>query len=343
MGRRRARHRAQAGDSGQPDDLDRPGIGFGDLVRAFGVLAPRDEGTRLAIANALGYELRPEARGRASRRPRAGDARAPEPVEGAADSVMPDDLGSSEPVLPALRERSFHLREQKPDRQTFPTPVMTLARGAALPAAEEERSLPRPPYEPLFHSPWTRALASTMAKTRVPVGPPDLDQLVVRAAAREPVFTLPRSVSDATSRVDVLLDMGDTMSLFRRDQIAFLALARRIVGTGLVTLYRFRGTPLTGVFTRLGGKPVPYEPPTGNEPLLMLTDLGIGLGPSGSAASVAAWRSFARSVRAAGNRVLALVPYPPARWPTGLAGVLDIVRWDRGTSIRAIRRTSGRG
>jgi hypothetical protein len=51
------------------------------------------------------------------------------------------------------------------------------------------------------------------------------------------------------------------------------------------------------------------------------------------------WRSFGERIRAAGCHPIALVPYPPARWPAGLADVIDIVQWDRLTNVRRVRAT----
>jgi hypothetical protein len=76
--------------------------------------------------------------------------------------------------------------------------------------------------------------------------------------------------------------------------------------------------------------------------VLLLTDLGIQSGFSVSGgADESEWLEFVGALKHAGNPLVALVPYPPQRWPRRLAAAIHIVPWDSGTTISAVRSIIG--
>jgi hypothetical protein len=137
-----------------------------------------------------------------------------------------------------------------------------------------------------------------------------------------------------------LLDVSESTNVFARDQEFLLAQIRRVLGGGLVTAFRFRSSPARGVLSESTFEPLPYRPPRPGWPVVLLTDLGIGAGLA--AAPSKEWRGFADCVRGAGCHLIALVPYPPLRWPAEISSVMDVVQWDRATTVRTIRATVGR-
>src|SRR5262249_22702260 len=151
-----------------------------DLVRAFRALAPRDDATRRAIADALGYELRAAERAHKSGSRRTQHEPASRPDARDISPVRDDNF--AEPPRPVARERSFQLRHPEPDQTTFAVPAIPSVRAVALPPPEDERPLPRPRLQTLSHPLRTRALVSTMAKKRAPAGPPELSRMVALAA-----------------------------------------------------------------------------------------------------------------------------------------------------------------
>jgi hypothetical protein len=250
-------------------------ISAGDVVRAFRILAARDEETRTAMARILGFDLPPEARTGASER---------------------------------------QMRKDETPSQHSP-----------------EVSLYEPP---LFNPQWTRAMISTMARIRTRSGPPEIETLVTAAAGRQPMLSLALTVSETASGADVLLDAGEHMAIFSREQARLVQMMRRVLGRGMVSSYRFFGSPVRGVEAAASGLAA-YRPARPGWPVIALTDLGIGGGTA--AAQLSEWLEFSRVVRSGGCHLLALVPYPPASWPAELASSMHIIEWGRASNVRTIK------
>jgi hypothetical protein len=307
-------------------------IGAGDLIRALGKLKPEDQATQDAIACALGFEL-------PVRREFSGEPADELPEVGipSRQRLMKRDRGPSvHDRLPAgIREKRFELVAEKAKAATAPMRMLAPQSSSPLPPSGPEDVSPSLPWEPLFNPQWGRAIVSTMARIRTPAGPPDLETLVAAAAERRPMFSLPATVLETASGADVLLDVGDGMTVFSRDQADLLQLMERVLGVGCVSVYRFSGSPLRGVIDRLSFEPQAYHPPPEGWPVVLLSDLGIGAGLA--APTTQEWRAFASLIRSAGCHLIALVPYPSERWPPGIASCMDVLHWDRRTSVRTIK------
>ena len=112
---------------------------------------------------------------------------------------------------------------------------------------------------------------------------------------------------------------------------------RRVLGRGMVSVFRFPGSPVRGVLGQANSGYEAYRPARPGWPVVALTDMGIG---GGAAATLSTeWLEFSRLVRAGGCQLLALVPYPPAQWPAGLASSMHIIEWGRATNVRTIKTT----
>ena len=307
-------------------------IGAGDFIRTVKRLQPQDEAALDAIAVALGFDLPVSVRSAVS----VGEQIDPE--RGVKTSrTVERERGPAIHHNTALgmRERRFELVPQKEKATAAPMRILAPQSSAPLPASGSEEVVPALPWQPLLKTQWSRAIVSTMARIRTPAGPPQVETLVERAAERKPMFSVPATVLETASGADVLVDVGDSMTVFSRDQQQMLELMRRVLGDGCVSAYRFIGSPLRGVIDDINFERKQYRPPPGGWPIVLLTDLGIGAGAS--AATTQEWRRFAKVVRSAGCHLLALVPYPPARWPPGLLLTMDILQWDRRTSVRTIK------
>jgi hypothetical protein len=202
----------------------------------------------------------------------------------------------------------------------------------------------RPALEPLFVPAWSRGILRAALATRGD-GYPDLDRLVDDLAWGRPLTALPTLPWPTLSRgIQLLVDMGESMAPFFRDQAHLEAEVLRVVGRENVEVLRFAGCPSRGAGR--GGRHAwtTYRLPRRGAPVLMLTDLGIGRVPFASEPTESAqWQDFAAEVRRAGHPLVALVPYGPARWPAGLAPLMTIVHWDRPTSAVTIYRRVGAG
>jgi hypothetical protein len=305
-------------------------VSLGDLARTLDRLAPENAATREEIAKLLGFELREilQEKDVASRpappKPEPPIVRVPPP------SQTPAEQDSTPPqrIEPVSREQS--------------RPLRLLLDGPSLDRPRTESAAL--PFAPLFQPAWERNLISTTVATRAPNGPVDLARLVDTAARGRPLQTIPRLSQPSLFRgAQVLVDLGEGMELFSRDQVHLLEEIRRIVGYEATAVVQFRNNPLRGA----GVTPwtwSSYRPPHPGTPVLALTDLGIGgpaLDPDRS--DEAEWLTFAERLTHASCPLVALIPYPERRWPRKLRRQITIVCWDRSTTVGAIFRKIRRG
>jgi hypothetical protein len=178
-------------------------------------------------------------------------------------------------------------------------------------------------------------MISTLARIRTRNGPPEIDALVAAAAERQPMHSLAFSISETAAGADVLLDIGEPMAAFSREQTRLVQMMRRVLGRGMVSTFRFLGSPMHGVSGDAHSGFEAYHPARPGWPVIVLTDLGIGGGAA--AAPSSDWLEFSRLVRSGGCHLLALVPYPPSRAPADLASSMHIIQWGRATSVRTIK------
>jgi hypothetical protein len=195
---------------------------------------------------------------------------------------------------------------------------------------------------PLFKPQWTRAILATSLSSRSLSGPVNLDRAVELIARGETLRTLPRQPARSLARgVQVLFDIGENMQPFAQDRGTLRRDLRRIVGEGGLEVLNFVGSPRRA---RRDGNPRAWRDywsdllPQAGACVLAVTDFGAGE-PAGLAhgSSPYAWRGFAESLRRRGHRVVAFVPYPPARWPQSLGRAISLVQWDRSTTVSQIR------
>jgi hypothetical protein len=137
----------------------------------------------------------------------------------------------------------------------------------------------------------------------------------------------------------VLIDAGEAMLPFARDQQRLLKRLRDLVGREQVTERSFEGCPKL----RRGGEAAPdrgwCDPPAPGTPVLAMTDLGVGRPPPGAArGDVQEWIAFAAVLVRRGCPLIALSPYPAWRVAPALRAVILVVTWDRATRPSAVHR-----
>jgi hypothetical protein len=299
-------------------------VSLGDLARALARLVPENAVTREEIARLLGFDIRELSQQKFVPGP-------PVPPE-------------SEFPQPSVQEpERIAPRRIQPISTEAPRPLRLLLDGPSL---ERYSSFPsnRIVFAPLFKPHWERNLISAAVATRAPNGSVDVPRLVNTAARGRPLRTIPRLLQPSLFRgVQVLVDLGEGMGPFARDQAHLLEELRRIVGEELTAVAHFRNNPLRG----MGVNPWtwgPYRPPYPGTPVLALTDLAIGgpvLDPDRS--NEGEWLRFTERLAHASCPLVALVPYPERRWPRRLKRQMTLVCWDRSTTVGAIFRQIRRG
>jgi hypothetical protein len=218
----------------------------------------------------------------------------------------------------------------------FPT---WLARAEALPPADPVQATARPTLEPLLHPRWSRAILSSALATLQEDGPLDTDWLIEKMARCQPITALPRRrVPTLRLGIQLLLDRGNGMMPFARDQESLFQDILDLVGKDRVQQLRFADSPLrgNGPRSRFTWRRR-YDPPQPGTPVVLLTDLGIARRRAPTVgADEAEWLEFTTLVRAADCSLLAFVPYAEHRWPPRLRQVMDIFQWDRSTTVSKV-------
>jgi hypothetical protein len=307
---------------------ERPGVWLADVLRALGALRPSTAADRRAIAHGLGFRI-----------PGADADAVHGPIP--ADEV---ELSTAPAEPPAERPAPILEILEPAERATIAGGPVTSA--TAVPVFTADALDVLPPFMPLLRPDWSRGVLAAANETLVPDGPIDVDAMVERAARLEPLETVPRRPRPSLHRgVQLLVDIGEGMQPFRRDQEALAEATRSVVGKQAVEVLYFRDCPTrpedagpgsVWTWTR-------YRAPDPRRPVLVLSDFGIGgppLRPGSS--SVAEWVALARRLARRESRLSGLVPYPPARLPPGLRAVARLVEWDRSTSRAAVRQALGR-
>lgn len=234
-----------------------------------------------------------------------------------------------------------------------PDPARAIAAPRHLPALADVLDSPVAAAPPgsadLLPTGQQRAILSALCRSPAATGDIDVEELVERIARREPVRRLPlRAVPTTRRGVQVLVDFGEGMRPFVRDQRDVVRALERLAGPDGFDVLRFAGTPLDP--PGAGPGPVwtwrPYRPPLAGQPVVVLSDLGAGAGHPHRPAVTAHWMAFAAQLRAAGNQMVALVPVPATRIPAELRAAVPVLVWDRTTrvadAVQATRRCAGR-
>ncbi|RKT55401.1 hypothetical protein [Saccharothrix australiensis] len=333
------------------DESPGPGeIWLGDLARAAHVLGIADADRLRAAAGLLGLDAAPA---RSVAPVVAADAPAGAPVLGFAGvrpTAGPDpgpDTGSDGPPAraPAPPGRFPALPEVvRIAEQPAPRSADAWHGVERVPEAGEHHLTARPRHVSLLPPRSQRAILQTVLSRPFPDGKVDLPALVDRIARGLPVRELPRqSVPTSRFGVQVLVDLGRAMAPFAADQRALVEQVRAVVGKHATEVRHFADSPLRGVW---GDDDVagPYHPPAPGCRVLLLSDLGLG-GPrvDRDRSRHAEWSRFTTILRWHGCSPIGLVPFPPARWPGWLRGLLPLVCWDRTTTVSRARAGSSWG
>jgi hypothetical protein len=311
----------------------RPAICHADLLRAFAKLDPQGDDEKRVIAAMLGFDWEPPA------------TDGPQPVD--RHDSGPDDDEPAPPIKPWKPEPQPR-RPPPPSRDNPAGEIRILpARPAAPPQLdwpEDARALKAGVLgrahapTPLFRPQWTRAILGASLSARRPIGEPDLARAVELISRGEALVVLPRlPILTLAHGVQALIDVGESMQPFWQDRTVLRRDLKRIVGEGGLELLQCAGSPRRAR-REDDSEWFDYEtrfPAQLGACVLIVSDFGLNAGRARGASSYT-WSMLARRLARRGHRVVGFVPYPPARWPADLARAVDLVSWDRGTTVGRI-------
>jgi hypothetical protein len=294
--------------------MKRGALGRADLICwALGL----DDARLGRLAETLGYQEQPPARGMATCPAAIGEVRAMAHV------------GETLTATAAPCHRQYRVVECR-----------TLAPPLAVPDPQPELE-PEPPVAPLGPPPplipWPRlwpflraALGDLAERNRI-----DLPRLVAACCRIQPLRRLPRLKGQRWAPAgQLILDLHPRLYPFWGDFNALkTALPRLRGGTGLEILRMDQGPdgPVQPWEAGAWGPPRPYVPPAADIPVLIAGDLGC----LGTAAQRQAWVRLGRRLAGTGRRPVVLTPCPPRWWDPELAGLYFPVALDRGSRIPA--------
>jgi hypothetical protein len=261
------------------------------------------------------------------------------PAEPAAGTAATVDSTSARHQQSPSAAQGFELNAEPALAAPSPAPdwLNTVSALAPRAGAAPEPKLSRP----LFPKRQSRALLGTALATWDASGTPDIPQIVDRLARLQPITQLPVLMAPTLRRgAQILVDTSIAMAPFLLDvERVQTELRQQVTGQSSVVVH-FKGCPLRPTQGPDGSEQPTWKAPPRGTPILMLTDLGIGGPPlSEERAGITEWLDFLKQARNNGSDVVALVPYPPRRWPR-LGRLMHIIHWDRRTTAAAIRNSA---
>ena len=209
--------------------------------------------------------------------------------------------------------------------------------GSALPEENQDDVLPTLPFRPLLRSRTAVGVLAATVRTWGPGSRIDERRAVAELARGRPIREFPRQPRLSMYRgVHVLVDLGEALEPYGRDQEYVVDLVQRVAGREATTVGSFENCPSRGVRMR------PRYVTVRGRPVLVLTDLGLGGPPVQPARAPAAeWYRYARGAARAGSPVIALVPYPLDGAHRTLIRRIAVVSWDR-ASVSAVQQARRR-
>lgn len=196
-------------------------------------------------------------------------------------------------------------------------------------------------FLPLISPRYTARVVQAAASTDAGDGELDVEAVVDLLARRAPVTDWPLMASPSLLRgVQILVDIGESMTLFARDCVHLCDVIHATVGQHLVAETYFVGSPWRGTGAGTRGSWAPYAPPPPGTPVLILTDLDIP-GRDSDGTDTEGWIALRDLLLSRGSAMTVLVPFPRHRWPSELAVRLPIVEWDRSTSAASVLSAIG--
>ncbi|WP_327065451.1 hypothetical protein [Kitasatospora sp. NBC_01302] len=262
--------------------------------------------------------------------PSAERTRTPAPVRAASPAQSGGTVASTAPSAPLLLTPVAQEPVVLPD-WSVPSLPAAAPRG---PDAAGPRNLP------LLAPRSTSAVLQAALSRAAWEGELDIARTVHRLATGRPLAQVPRhGVPTLRFGVQVLVDLGLGMEPFHRDQQELIGQVRNTVGRERTEIRYFEHSPLRGAGAGARLSWEEYSPPPRGTRVLVLSDLGLG-GPAldRHRSTPGEWQALAARLARAGCTAVGFIPYPPGRWPRWASEVMELVHWDRRTTVGRVGR-----
>lgn len=296
-------------------------VGLADAVRVMRTLPRREWADALAT---IGYDFVDSRRDRRSPRDRAGDA---EPggvrLEDTLTTVESDLDVDQLPLPPPTRRAGL----PQPEPPASGTTAISLERDP--PRSFLRR---RSNHDPVLPPDTAAPILAAITRSRRGSGGVDVAELTRRIARVRPIAPLPmRTRLRLASRILVFIDDSETMAAFGDDWRPLIDAWRTIMPAESVERHQCPHR-LTALLNEVRLRP--------DDLVVVVTDLGIPPQARLDRRDQTVWERLALAAAEAAAHLIVLVPYPPDRWPVGIADHVPIVQWDPAVSVADIRRAN---
>ena len=254
------------------------------------------------------------------------------------------DLSLSPPALPSARPavRFFYVERNTLDASAATAVTVDepdwYAASTVLPeeSAPERGSVPHPAYQDVQYPARFNPFLRRQLGAKLPGNQLDLRRLLHSTERGELLRHLPVLARQTWApTVQLLLDLSTGTQPFHRDFHAVVAdLQAMRGGSGLRVSVLADGPGRYPWVKERRGRCRRFNPPDGQTPLLILSDLGAGEHAGGDLCVRIGWEAFGRQLRAAGCRPIVLCPAPPQSLTPVLRQLFSVYHWDRRATLK---------
>lgn len=301
----------------------------GGLARAIAALECHDDVTLTKVAQMLGLRRLPAAN---------------VPSQGPVDTpVSTSSAGRVTEPKPAPRRAGEGASAPAPREPAPPMPLLNpvgtefavqrLWTEPVLAEAPASTTSRRSFHQSLLPPRSQAAILRLLLSRVVREGPIDTERMITDLARGAYISELPRQpVRTLRFGVQVLVDIGQGMQLFIRDQQELLNRITAITGRHACDVRYFAGNPLSnGRGPGWTWKPL-TAPPRGTR-VLLLSDFGQHRAGAGAErVDIATWQTAITTFQRGGCLPVALTPLPARRQPSWLRALMPVLTWDRTTT-----------
>ncbi|MDN0196561.1 hypothetical protein [Streptomyces sp. S.PNR 29] len=195
------------------------------------------------------------------------------------------------------------------------------------------RTVTRGVYQSLLPPRSEPAILRQLLSRRVYEGPIDVERTLTILTSGQYVSYLPRHpVRTLRFGVQVLVDIGDGMELFLRDEEELLNRIAAVAGRHACDVRYFADDPMYNG-SGAGWTWKPYTAPPLGTRVLVLSDFGRHRIPrSRTGADPGTWQKVVTMLHRAGCLPVALTPLPQSLQPQWLRTLMPVLTWDRTTT-----------
>lgn len=197
--------------------------------------------------------------------------------------------------------------------------------------------------EPLLNDDWRRTFLQDTVSLFAKEGMVDIEDVINKISRGRPLQHIPY-LSEPTMRygLQLLIDTSSSTSFYSRDIDNVLETLNSLIPSEVLNIYTFEGTPLDGYVYSESYDDEIYQLPSHPQPILIISDLGIGsksFTKSEYQNYLQSWFKFVQLANERQCKMIVLTPYELQSYPFGLGTKIPMRHW--GNINKVSKKTSG--